>query len=84
MGLSLVRMMLLMLMLSPALGQQISDQISENAAVEAADAAQKQLLRDSALSLQARLDMLTEDVGAFDVSLAELQLDLGRVYLELE
>jgi len=80
MGLSLLRIMLLMLLLSPAMAQQDSDQISENAA----DAAQKQLLRDSALSLQARLDMLREEVGAFDVSLAELQLDLGRVYLELE
>jgi hypothetical protein len=84
MGLSLLRMMLLMLMLSPAMGQQDNDQISDNAAVEEADAAQKQLLRDSARNLQARLDTLTEDVGAFDVSLAELQLDLGRVYLELE
>ena len=81
--LSLLRMLMLTLMLSPAIAQQDNDQ-SSGEALDEADAAALQVLRDSAGSLEAQLGALTEQVGSFDVSLAEIQLDLGRIYLQLE
>jgi tetratricopeptide (TPR) repeat protein len=82
--LSLLRMLMLTLMLSPAIAQQDNDQTSGDEAPAEADAAALQVLRDSAGSLEAQLGALTEQVGSFDVSLAEIQLDLGRIYLQLE
>jgi tetratricopeptide (TPR) repeat protein len=81
--LSLLRMLMLTLMLSPAIAQQDNDQ-SSGEALDEADAAALQVLRDSAGSLEAQLGALTDQVGSFDVSLAEIQLDLGRIYLQLE
>jgi tetratricopeptide (TPR) repeat protein len=81
--LSLLRMLMLTLMLSPAIAQQDNDQ-SSGEALDEADAAALQVLRDSAGSLEAQLGALTDQVGSFDVSLAEIQLDLGRIYVQLE
>jgi len=81
--LSLLRMLMLTLMLSPAIAQQDNDQ-SSGEALDDADAAALQVLRDTAGSLEAQLGALTDQVGSFDVSLAEIQLDLGRIYLQLE
>lgn len=86
MVLSLLRMLVLMLtfMLSPVIAQQDNDQAGDEAALDVADAAALQVLRDTAVSLETQLSALTEQVGSFDVTLTEIQLDLGRVYLQLE
>ncbi|MDP3516559.1 MAG: hypothetical protein Q8S94_05260 [Pseudohongiella sp.] len=90
MGLSLLRIFLLLMMLSPAVAQQADEQVKDEelaqdeSMVDEARAAEVQLLRESANNLQARLAELADQAGFYDVSLAEVQLDLGRVYLELE
>lgn len=84
MGLSLLRIFLLLMMLSPVMAQEVNEQSPNGDIVDAAKAAELQLLRNSANNLQARLTELAEQSGFYDVSLAEVQLDLGRVYLELE
>lgn len=92
--LSLLQMLLLLLVLSPVLAEQNDaqqndaqlndEQISDDAVGNEADTVAIQMLRNTAAGLQFQLETLTEQVGAFDVSLAEVQLDLGRVYLQLE
>ncbi|MDO9520387.1 MAG: tetratricopeptide repeat protein [Pseudohongiella sp.] len=68
--------------------QETSDQQSaEQAAAQAmADEARErvqQLLRESASGLESELAARSNELGHYDVALAELQSDLGRIYLEL-
>jgi tetratricopeptide (TPR) repeat protein len=63
--------------------QQASEQAQADTMLEEAGEQAQQLLRDSAFRLETELAQRGEQVGAFDVTLAEVQLDLGRIYLEL-
>lgn len=84
-------LILLTLLMSPVLwAQESSEQTPDDADQAAADAMVdearervQQLLRESAARLETELAERSNEVGAYDVALAELQTDLGRIYLEL-
>lgn len=63
--------------------QEAEEQAEADAMAAEARERVQQMLQDSAARLAAELAARSEDVGPYDVSLAELQRDLGRIYLEL-
>lgn len=63
--------------------QVAHEQAAADAMADEAKERVQQLLRDSAGQLANELAVRSESVGPYDVSLAELQRDLGRIYLEL-
>lgn len=60
--------------------EQAAAEAMENEARERA----RQLLRDSASRLETELAERSNELDVYDVALAELQSDLGRIYLQLE
>lgn len=60
-----------------------AEQADADAMAEEARQRVQQLLRDSADRLEAELARRSTEVGPYDVGLAEMQSDLGRIYLEL-
>ena len=70
-----------------ALGGQEVDENQDLAEAEAmvADAseAERQRLRETAATLEARLEAMGTEAGLYDLSLAEVQTDLGRVYSDM-
>lgn len=63
--------------------QAAADESAADAMVDEARERVQQLLRDSASRLQTELARRSDELGPYDVALAELQADLGRIYLEL-
>lgn len=70
-----------------ALGGQQTDEDQDlteaEAMVAAASEEERRRLRETASTLEVRLEELSSEAGLYDLSLVEVQTDLGRVYSDL-
>mgnify|MGYP001627118116 CR=1 FL=1 len=66
-----------------AVAQASDDQNEAEAMAAAAREQEQQMLRQTAATLENQLASLGNDNGLYDLSLAEIQTDLGRVYSDL-
>ncbi|HLT63542.1 MAG TPA: tetratricopeptide repeat protein [Pseudohongiella sp.] len=63
--------------------QQSEDDAEAEAMAESFRQLQRQMLRATAATLEDRLTQLSEQNGLYDLSLVEVQTDLGRIYRDL-